>query len=352
MTVIYAAVPCFYAAVERAAAPDLAGRPVIVGGDPRKRGLVQSASCEALEAGVEVGMPVLEALERCPRARALRTNMRRYREASQRLRAIFRRQFERVEPAGLEAAYIGLAGGEGEPETQAQLLCEQTRSELGLPLRIGIARVRFVAKIASEVGEKPGWQRVAPGREAAFLQPLPVGSLPGVGPNTQMRLEALGVRSIGDLLDIPSQQLEEAFGNRGREFVALARGEGEVAVRGMRHPQSRSQESTLEQDQLDVGVLSDRLLELARSLEAGLRVDGLVARRVGLKVRYGDLETTSRRLTLREPVARAAALHAVAVALLRRTQAGARAVRLIGISVSELTPAAPDESQLDLFSQR
>jgi DNA polymerase-4 len=351
MTVLYAEVPYFYAAVERAAQPELEGRPLIVGGNPRKRGLVQSASPEALEAGVEVGMTILEALERCPRARALRTNMRRYRENSQRLRAVFRRQFERVEPAGLAAAYIGLAAGAVEPEAQAQSLCDRTRTELGLPLRIGIAAVRFVARIASERGEKPGWQRVARGRESEFLSPLPVACLPGVGPNTQARLEEIGVQRIGDLVTIDRERLEEAFGNRGLEFLSLARGEGDAGVRGIRHPLSRSQESTLEQDQLDVGVLSERLLELARSLEEGLKVDGVLARRVALKVRYADLETTSRRTTLNDPVGTANALHAVAMGLLRRTQAGARAVRLVGISVSALSPAARDEGQLDLFPE-
>ena len=351
MTVLYAEVPSFYTAVERAAQPELEGRPVIVGGNPRKRGLVQSASSEALDAGVQVGMTILEALERCPRARALRTNMRRYREASQRLHAIFRRQFERVEPAGLHAAYIGLAVGTVGPEAQAQSLCDQARSELGIPLRIGIATVRFVAKIASERGEKPGWQRVAQGRECEFLSPLPVACLPGVGQNTQTRLEQLGVKRIGDLVTTGRARLEEAFGNRGLEFLSLARGEGDAGVRGVRHPLSLSQELTLEQDQLDVGVLSERLLGLARSLEEGLKVDGVLAGRVALKLRYADLETTSRRTTLTDPVGTASALHSVAMGLLRRTQAGARAVRLVGISVSALTPAARDEAQLEFFPE-
>lgn len=350
MTVLYAEVPCFYAAVERAAAPQLAKRAVIVGGDPRKRGLVQSASREALAAGVEVGMTMLEALERCPRARAVRTDIRRYREASERFRALLRRCFERVEPAGLGAVYVDLRGVRGAPEALARELCELAREELGLPVRIGIAGVRFVAKIAAEQESAAGCRQVASGEERDFLRPLPVGCLPGVGPNTRARLAELGARSIGDLLELGRERLESAFGNRGLEFLALARGEGDARIRAVRHRQSLSQESSFERPQLDVGVLSERLLELARSLEAGLEVDGLVARQVSLKLRYADDETTSRRTTLRDPVGTANALHSLAMSLLRRTHAGTREVRLIGIAVSGLRRAARDDRQLELFA--
>jgi DNA polymerase-4 len=346
---MYAEVPHFYAAVERAAASELAARPVIVGGNPRKRGLVQSASPEALEAGVEVGMPVLEALERCPRARALRTNMPRYREASRRLQALFRRGFAHVEPLGLNAAYIDPVGRAAEPDELGAGLCELARSELLLPLRVGFAAVRFVARIAGQQHEKPGWQCVTAGEERAFLSPLPVTLLPGVGPQTQRQLEALGVRRIGELVALGGEPLESAFGDRGLEFLSLAQGRGDTRVRRVRHRQSLSQESTFERAQIDAEALSQRLLDLSRHLEEGLKVDGLLARKVSLKLRYADLGTTSRRTTLREPVGTARALHAAAAELLRRTDAGTRSVRLIGISVSELGPALRDERQLELF---
>lgn len=348
MTVLYAQVPCFYAAVERAAGTAPADRPVIVGGDPRKNGRVSSASPDALAAGVEIEMPVLVALERCPHARAVRTDMPRYREASRRLHALLRRELPRMEPAGLDAAYLEPGPGD-DPEKLAGSLSDQVRAELSLPLRVGIARVRFLARLAAEEGGGPGIYGVAPGREGEFLRPLPIALLPGVGPRTSARLAELGVRRVGELIALGPESLEAELGNRGLELLALARGEGETSVRAVRQRQSLSQESTFERAQRDLGSLSERLHEIAARLEEGLAVDGLAARRVTLKVRYADLETTSRRVTLRAPITSAAAIHSAALSLLRRTQAGTREVRLLGIALASLGPVVRDDRQLELF---
>jgi DNA polymerase-4 len=147
---IYATVPGFYAEVERSREPSLRGRPVIVGGDPRKRGLVQSASEDALAAGVAVGMPVLEALERCPQARLCKTDMRSYREVTAELRSCFCLALYMVAPAVLDAAYLDVAGADEAPEALAARLRETVARELGLPLRLGLAPVRFLAKLAAE----------------------------------------------------------------------------------------------------------------------------------------------------------------------------------------------------------
>ncbi len=153
-TVLFAEVPCFYAAVERADDPTLVGRPIIVGGDPRKRGLVQGASPEALAAGVTLDQPVLEALKLCPEARAMRTNMRRYREVSRRLQACLRRGFERLESFGLGAAYLDVTGSRSAPETIASRLESLVADELGLVLRVGIASGKLQARMAAE---ESGW---------------------------------------------------------------------------------------------------------------------------------------------------------------------------------------------------
>lgn len=351
MSVLFAQVPSFYAAIERAADPALAGRPVIVGGDPRKAGRVQSASADARAAGVEEGMPMIEALGRCPRARALRTDMRRYREVSQRLYAELRRAFERLEPAGLDAAYADGASLRGPAERVAGELCRRVEAELRLPLRVGIAEVRFVAKLAAEEGGERGVHRVAAGGEAEFLRPLPVSRLPGVGPNTALRLSRLGAETVGDLMRLGPERLEAELGRRGRELLSLAGGRGDTRVRAVRPRQSLSQESTFEAEQLDVGVLSERLLELARRLEEGLQLEDRAASRVSVKVRYADRETTTRSRTLGAPVQAAGAIHREAEELLRLTQAGARPVRLVGISLSGFRAPVRDDRQLDLFSR-
>jgi len=189
VSVLYAEVPGFYAEIERAAHPELAGRPVLVGGDPRKGGTVQSASREAVGEGVTPGMAVVAALERCPRAKTFRTDMRRYREVSARLRAILRRFLDRLEPAGLGAAYLDATGVARPPEALAGDLVKAVGEGLGLPLRVGVSSAKFLARLAAEeAGE--GIHRIAAGEETAFLAPLPVERLPGVGPATASRIAA------------------------------------------------------------------------------------------------------------------------------------------------------------------
>jgi DNA polymerase-4 len=348
--VLYVDIPGFYAEVERARDPALSGRPVLVGGDPRKRGVVQSASLEAVSAGVEPGMLVTEALARCPRARLLRTNMRRYREAASQLRACLRRVEERLEPAGLGAAFLGPARSELGRRT-AERLQQAVATELGLPLRVGIAPVRFLARLAAESAPAGGVVEVGPDDVSGFLHPLPVGRLPGVGPRTAARLDALGARTVGQVRALGRAVLEEALGNHGLAILEAAEGRGETRVRAAPHARSLSQESTLADPELDRPVLEERLRELAAAVGDTLRREGLAARRVAVKVRYADQETTTRSRTLGQAVEAPAEIEAVALDLLARTQAGARAVRLVGLSLSSLAPSRRDDRQLELFPQ-
>jgi DNA polymerase-4 len=348
---IYATVPGFYAEVERSRDPSLQGRPVIVGGDPRKRGLVQSASEDALGLGVAVGMPVIEALERCPTARVRKTDMRAYREATAQLRSCFRLATEKVEPAGLDAAYLDAAGSDEAPETIATRLREGVARELGLPLRLGIAPVRFLAKLAAEESGTAGLLCVRPGDVRRFLDPLPVERLPGVGPRTRETLLGLGARRVADLLTLGQAPLEEALGNHGLAIYKLAQGADESRVRPAPHPRTVSHESTLAAPEIDRAALAARLAELAGQVEATLARERLAAKRLVLKVRYVD-EETSRSRTVKHPLARAAELLALAADLLERTQAGTRPIRGLGLAASSLVRARRDDRQLDLFARR
>ncbi len=348
--ILYVEVPCFYAMVELANDPELANRPVIVGGDPRKRGLVQAASPEALEAGVEPEMPMLEALQLCPRARARRTDMALYREASRRLFACLRRGFERLESFGLGAAYFELGGAGEAPEAIAARLRAQVAEELGLRLRAGIASGKFVARLAAEESGPAGVHRVAAGGEAAFLSPLPVTRLEGVGRKTAATLVTLGAHTIGDVVALGRERLEDAFGTHGLRIFALANAADDAPVRAARHPQSLSREVTVRGEALDREVLEEHLQDLARHLEAELQQQGLCAARVALKVRYVDQSTHTPSQALSAPATAAAELQGVALRLLERTQAGSRPVRVLGIQLSKLAPAAETHRQLDLFS--
>jgi DNA polymerase-4 len=349
---MYVEVPAFYAEVERAHDPALAERAVIVGGDPRKRGLVQAGTPDAIAAGVRVGMPMLQALGLCPRARSVRTNMPRYREASARLRATLRLVVDRLEPAGLEAAYLDPSGVEAPVEELAGRLARLVRDELGLPLRVGIAPVKFLARLAAEEAGPEGMRGVPPEEVGRFLHPLPVERLPGVGPRTAQRLAELGARTAGEVLRLGKERLEAELGNHGLAILAYAEGRDPSRLRAAGHPRSVSQEFTFDAAQVDRGVLTERLQALAQSLEAALRRDSLAARRVLLKVRYADLQTTTRSQSVPRPLASAPEILVVASELLERTHAGVRPVRLLGLSLSALQRIRPrDERQLDLFAK-
>jgi DNA polymerase-4 len=349
---VYADVPGFYAEVERAADPALAGRPVIVGGDPRKRGLVQAATADALAAGVALEMPVVDALERCPHARALRTDMARYREADKRLRAVLARFAERLEPAGIGAAWLEPVEP-GEPlAALASALHDAVARELRLPLRVGAAPVKFLARLAAEEAGPGRFRAVAPAQIDGFLHPLPVGRLPGVGAKTAARLAELGVRTVGELVAAGREAIERALGNHGLAILAAARGQGDDRVRASPHPQSLSQESTLPEDAVDRVLLVEPLRALAERLERTLALEGLATRRLALKVRYADGERITRTVSLERGIAVAAEILEVALELLARTQAGTRPVRLLGLGASALQRPRRDERQLDLFGER
>jgi DNA polymerase IV len=348
---LYADVPGFYAQVERAAQPALAARPVIVGGDPRKRGLVQAATEDALAAGVALEMPVIDALERCPHARALRTDMPRYREADKRLRAVFARFAERVEPAGLGAAWLEPAR-DGSLAERAEALRAAVDRELRLPLRIGAAPVKFLARLAAEEAGAGGFLAVDAAGVEAFLHPLPVSRLPGVGARTAQRLAELGVRTVGELVAAGRDVVEPALGNHGLAILAAATGQGDDRVRAAAHPQSLSQETTLAEDAVDRALLVEPLRGLAERLERGLALEGLAARRLALKVRYADGERITRSVSLERGVGAAPEILEVALGLLGRTQAGTRPVRLLGLAASSLQRPRREERQLDLFGER
>jgi len=355
--ILFVEVPFFYAAVERGADPGLRERPIVVGGDPRKRGRVQSASPEAVAAGVEVGMSMIEALDRCPRARPLRTDMKRYREVSGRLRAVLRARVERLEAMGLEGAFIDV-GAAGSAFALGCELRERVRGELGLSTRVGISAVKFLARVAAQqvsvdalvdASPEAGVIEVPAGEEAAFLAPLPLDVLPGVGPRTLQALAGLGARRVGDVPHLNRDALERELGNHGLRILELACGDDSQPVRAARAPRTLSQEHTFETEQLDLAVIAERLQQLAVGLEGALRRQGLGARRVAIKVRYGDHGAATRTSTLGQPIRSAGEILEVVQELLGRTHAGARTIRGLGIHLAALDASREDERQLDLF---
>jgi len=348
--VLFAEVPGFYAAVARADDPSLAARPVLVGGDPRKRGRVQAATADAQAAGVTLEMSVLEALRHCPHARAVRTDMARYREVSRRLFAVLREIEPDLEPFGLAACYADMSPRADQSDGLARRLLEGVEAALGLPLRVGIGGGKFLARIAAEeVPGERGVVRVPPSGESAFLGPLPAARLYGVGRKTAATLAAMGAYTIADVVRLGRDRLQTELGPHGLRIHACAAGADADPVRAARHPKSLSRESTLPGEPLDVAVFAEQLAGLAQQLEEELGRMGLAAGRVAVKVRFADSGTTTRSATLPRPTAVAAELWRAAHRLLERTQAGARPARSLGIQLSRLAPAGDADRQLDLF---
>jgi DNA polymerase-4 len=347
--ILFAEVPGFYAAVERADDPKLAGRPVLVGGDPRKRGRVQAATPDALAAGVRLDMPMIEALQLCASARAVPTNMARYREVDRRLVACLRRVVARIESFELGAGFADLSGTSAPGEEVALVMRQAVRDELSLPLRVGLASGKFLARLAAQQVAEEGTFRIAAGSEDRFLAPLPVTQLEGVGRKTAATLAELGARRIGDLVALGPERLHAALGPHGLRIHALACGRDEEPVRGSRYPKSVSRESLVTGDGIDVAALAEQVTGLAHQLEQELARNGVAASRVVVKLREASGAVVTRTRTLSAPVASAAALVQEALPLLAQAGMGARPARGLGIQLAELVPAAEGDRQLPLF---
>ncbi|MFN2383380.1 MAG: DNA polymerase IV [Gemmatimonadota bacterium] len=355
--ILHVDLDAFFVAVERLADPALAGRPVVVGADPqhgRGRGVVAAASYEARAFGIRSAMPIGEAYRRCPDAVYLPGQPVRYAQAARAVRRIFRRFTPLVEPVSIDEAYLDLTGTErlhGPPERAAERLRGMIHDELRLPVSMGLGATRTVAKVASELAKPAGFLHVWPGREAAFLAPLPVGRLPGIGPVTRARLAQFNLRTLGELARFDPVWLDALFGGLGVALGERASGGGDgpgerlLAAPGL--PRSISRECTFAEDTADPAYCDAVLVDLGERAARELRAQRLTARTVVLKLRYRDFTTVTRRTTLATPTDSDRVVAGAARELFRSTHARRVQVRLLGVALTNLTLAAP---QLDLFS--
>jgi len=341
----------FFVSVEQVLAPELAGKPVIVGGRPERRGVVASASYEARAYGVRAAMPLAQAYRLCPQAIFLQGDFRKYRDFSARFMDILADFSPSLEPGGLDEAYLDVTGCDifGTPFQIAKKIKERVRKELGLIASVGIASCKVVAKVASDAGKPDGLVEVPVGGERSFLAPLPVVRLPGVGDKTEQMLVVMGVKTIGQLANLPLELLKSRFGTFGVMLHEHANGIDDSKVEMYGEVKSISRETTLERDTLDSQFLEGVLRHLSEKVGADLRHEGKRARSVVLKLRYSDFETITRRFTPRESLASDEVIFAEAVRLLSQALAKKRKpVRLIGVGVSNLVGEA---RQLAMFDQ-
>lgn len=349
--ILHCDMDCFYAAVHVRDDPSLAGRPVIIGGDPAGRGVVAAASYEARRFGVHSAMPAARALRLCPQAVFLRPEFPRYSRESERIFAVLREYTPWVQAVSIDEGYLDVTdhlGAFGSATAVARDIRRRVREERGLTVSVGVGPNKLVAKIASDHGKPDGLTVVPPERVTAFLTPLPVRRLHGVGPATERALAALGVATIGDLAALPVDRLTARLGRHGRDLHEFARGIDERPVSVERVRKSLGSETTFREDLADLAEMDAVLDRLAAEVSAALAARDLAAVAVTVKVRYDDFTTVSRSRTLAEPTADATALARAARDLLRRSAAGERRVRLLGVTAARL--ATPGEAaQLTLF---
>jgi len=352
-TVLHVDMDAFYAAVEQRDDPSLRGRPVIVGGS-RQRGVVLTASYEARPFGVHSAMPMARALRLCPQAIVIRPRMGHYADVSARIMAILRRFSPLVEPLSLDEAFLDVSGEErllGGGPSIARKIKQTLRDELALTASVGVAPSKYVAKVASDLSKPDGLMVVEAGQEAAFLAPLPIGRLYGVGRKTEELLRRAGLDTVAQVAACPPATLRRAVGARLAEHLqSLARGDDPRAVVAGREAVTVGSEETLEADSADRVLLEARILDHSDRVAARLRQHGYRARVVVLKVKYADFTLRTRRVTLPQATADGQVLAATARSLLARVELGGRLkLRLIGVAAAgiELADAPHQLSLLD-----
>jgi DNA polymerase IV len=343
----------FFAAVEQLDRPELRGRPVVVGGDPQRRGVVSTASYEARRFGIRSAMSAAEAYRRCPSAVFVTPDMARYRERSRTVWAVVGSLVERFEQVGIDEGYLDLTGLVREPSDARALLGAlqaAVRDATGLSCSLGCGTGKTVAKIASDHRKPGGVFVVAPGREAAFLAPLPLRALPGIGPRGEQRLSAAGLVTIGDLARQDDAGLAAlGMGKVGRDLRERARGvDPRPVVVEASDPVTIGEETTFDHDLLDPLAMAAELTPIAENVFARVERHGFAARTVTTKLRYSDFAIVTRSRTLPAPVATSGALVTLAVELLEKALADRRApVRLLGVYVGKLARDAQLELPLE-----
>jgi len=301
--IIHVDMDAFYASVEQLDHPELRGKPVIVGGDPKSRGVVSAASYEVRPFGVHSAMPTAQALRLCPQAILVPGRMERYAEISQAIREIFESYTPLVEPLSLDEAFLDVTDSEnlfGPAPAIGQAIKDRIRQQTHLTASVGVAPNKFLAKLASDLRKPDGFVVITEENRQAMLDPLPVGKIWGGGKVTEKALRDRGIETIGQLRTRTVIQLREIVGNAAEELRELAHGRDDRPVEPDRQCKSLSSEQTFAMDVADPDVLLGVLMEQVEEVAQRLRQRGLKAKTITLKLRYGDFRTVTRSQTFGE----------------------------------------------------
>ena len=346
--VVHVDLDMFFAACHILERPELAAVPLVIGGDPDGRGVVSTANYVARRFGIHSAMPAAQARRLCPQAVFLRPDSALYRPRSARVMDILRAEIGPVlQRVSIDEAFIE-ATGLSDPVARTRRAQERIAAQTGLTASVAVATTRLCSKVGSDYRKPHGFVVVPPGGEAAFLAPLPIETIWGIGPRTAEALHAAGLARVGELARASLEHVAGAVGlRRARELRALACGEDDSAVTTERVPRSYSAEHTFARDEGDAHRLWAALQAMAEELAARLAAAGLAGTTVGVKLRYPEWATHTRDCRLPQPVDDAAEIAREAAGLMRRHWER-RPLRLIGLRVSGLGPA-PAYRQLPQF---
>src|SRR3954469_6770092 len=348
-TVLHVDMDAFYASVELLARPELRGKPVIVGGGG-SRGVVLSATYEARAYGVHSAMPMMRARRLCPEAVVVAPTFGAYTAASAGVMEVFRSVTPLVEPISLDEAFLDVRGAArrlGTPRQIGEWIRATVEDEQGITCSVGVATTKFVAKLASARCKPDGLLVVPADRVVAFLHPLPVGALWGVGEKTEEVLRRLGLHTVGDIANTPVGTLQRALGPAaGSHLSALAWGRDERVVVPHEPDKSIGAEETFPVDVDDPTVVTRELLRLSERTAARLRASGQVGRTVSIKIRFADFTTITRSRTLPEPTDVGRTVYETALALYEALGLERARLRLVGVRVEGIADEAPQARQL------
>jgi len=328
----------FYASVEQRDRPELKGKPVIVGGDPKSRGVVAACSYEARKFGVHSAMAAATAYRLCPEAVFIRSRFDVYRAVSSQIREIFYEYTDLVEPLSLDEAFLDVTQNyKGMPS--ATLIAREIKSKIyqrtgKLTASAGVSFNKFLAKVASDMNKPDGITVITPAMADAFIDRLPIRKFFGVGKVTEEKMLNLGIKTGADLKKFKKEQLIQLFGKSGSYFYNIAHGLDDRPVEPNRIRKSLGQETTFAEDIDDTDRMMEILEDISAELENSLKKRDAKGRTVTLKVKYFDFQLVTRSVTIDEPADSAAVIMRYIRPLLAKTEAGAKKVRLLGISVS------------------
>ncbi len=349
--IIHIDMDAFYASVEQRDNIQLRGKPVVVGGNPDSRGVVATCSYEARQFGIHSAMSCARAYRLCPQVIFVRPRFDAYHEVSQQIRGIFLQYTDLVEPLSLDEAYLDVTSNKPNIQSAtwvAQIIRQKIRNETALTASAGVSYNKFLAKIASDIKKPDGLTVVTPEQAEQFIARLPIRRFHGVGRVTEKKMESLGILTGADLRQHSLQELNKNFGKAGEYYFNIARGIDLRPVVPNRVRKSIGKETTLTEDTADLGQMLTIIGALAEKVATLLQTKQTSGLTLTLKIKYSDFQIVTRSISREQPIETAEEILLLSEKLLQKTEAGKRAVRLLGVTISHLTTDMPADEPLQL----